>query len=486
MLGSCLKVTLFHSPHSDPRLQLAWNSAQLGWLLLPFSPLAGGFGIFIALIFTYKHQWDRICRHWPNRLLMVLSLWMIGAASLGRDRTQAFIGLANFLPFFFGFIGLSSLLQTPTQLRRLAWLLILPSLPIALIGWGQLFWGWSGPIQLWFLIHWPLDANGLPPGRMAAVFAHANVFASYLIVLFILNLGLWIEACRRLRRDSPSGKSNLSEMLQTFRPPQTWLQWSFLSLSLLANSIALLLSNSRNAWAVTVLACLAFALYQGWRWLVAIVAAAATSILGAAFAPAPLQTWLRHLVPAFFWMRLTDQGFDRPTGTLRITQWRFAWSLTQQRPWTGWGLRNFAPLYQDRTQVWMSHPHNLFLMLTAETGIPATLMFCGIVGWILYQGISLLRHWSAINSNESDRLLLFTTLTAFGACTLFSTLDVTLFDLRVNLLGWTLLAAIAGLVYQQRQPYSSELLSQGKQREQGARSVSGFPKGRVKGKRVKG
>jgi O-antigen ligase len=29
-----------------------------------------------------------------------------------------------------------------------------------------------------------------------------------------------------------------------------------------------------------------------------------------------------------------------------VTQWKFAWQMVLQRPWTGWGLRNFYPLYQ--------------------------------------------------------------------------------------------------------------------------------------------
>jgi O-antigen ligase len=47
----------------------------------------------------------------------------------------------------------------------------------------------------------------------------------------------------------------------------------------------------------------------------------------------------------FLWARLTDQLYpDRPLATLRTTQWQFAGSMAQQRPWTGWGLRNFTPL----------------------------------------------------------------------------------------------------------------------------------------------
>ena len=130
---------------------------------------------------------------------------------------------------------------------------------------------------------------------------------------------------------------------------------------------------------------------------------------------------------------------------MRVTQWKFALWMTQQRPLTGWGLRNFTPLYEAQNQIWIGHPHNLLLMLTAETGIPATLLFFGLVGWILAQAVLIL---AKISTNLShDKLILFTYLVAFGGCTLFNTVDVTLFDLRVNTLGWLLLSAIWGVVY---------------------------------------
>ena len=49
-----------------------------------------------------------------------------------------------------------------------------------------------------------------------------------------------------------------------------------------------------------------------------------------------------------------------------------------------------------------------------------------------------------------DRLILFTYLVTFLACSLFNLFDVTLFDIRINVLGWLLLAAICGLVERQQ------------------------------------
>jgi O-antigen ligase len=225
----------------------------------------------------------------------------------------------------------------------------------------------------------------------------------------------------------------------------------------------LILTNSRNAWAIAIFACLAFAVYQGWRWLLAGVAAIAGSILLAAFGPSPIQLWLRQIVPAFFWARLTDQMYpDRPVALLRTTQWQSAWNWTLQRPWTGWGLRNFTPLYQEYMHIWLGHPHNFLLMLTVETGIPAAIFFCGWTFWIIIQGIQLLRKWPFIAGLDrqqitQDKLIFFSFLVAFCACVVFNTVDVSLFDLRLNTLGWLLLSAICGVVHKGRANAYSQL-----------------------------
>ncbi|MBR8839389.1 MAG: O-antigen ligase family protein [Stigonema ocellatum SAG 48.90 = DSM 106950] len=436
MLGACLKIAF---PHPNPRLQLPWNLIQLGLLMLPLSPLLGLVGLISAVLVTWRRQYSTIIRRRENWGFGILSVLLIITAGFAYDKAAAFLGLFNFLPYFLVFAAYSVLIQTMAQLRQLSWILVITSVPVIFIGLGQLFLGWATSKQwetVLGIFGLVITPGGNPPNRMASVFMYANTLAGYLLIVFILGLGLWFksyEQLRGMRGNNPaSGPTS----------PRTFL---FLTVVVIANFVALILTDSRNAWAIAIFACLVYAVYQRWHILVAGVAGVAASVLLAAFAPLPVALIFRKVVPAFFWARLNDQLYPhRAVASLRTTQWEFAWSLTQQRPWTGWGLRNFTPLYLAHTHEWLGHPHNLFLMLSSETGLPATLLFCSLVGGIFIAGVQLLQK---SNIETKDKLILFSYLLVFVALVLFNTVDVSLYDLRLNSLSWLLLSAICGAVY---------------------------------------
>lgn len=421
--------------HSNNRLHTPWKYAQLGLLIFPLIPWLGALGLILALVDTWRQQYRKIIHRPLNWVLAALASWLVISCGFAFYPLDAFLGLFNFLPFFGVFAGFSALIQTPAQLRRLGQILVVTSVPVVIIGLGQLFWGWASPPQLQGILGWAIAPQGNPPGRMASVFMYTNILAGYLVIVFILSLGLLIASFEHKGKTLWSHASGL-----------------FWFVAVIGNLIALTLTYSRNAWAIAVCASLAFAVYQGWRWLIAGVGAIASSVLWAAFGPAPVQQWLRQVIPSFFWQRLTDQLYpNRPVESLRKSQWQFAWFLTEQRPWTGWGLRNFSPLYEVHTHAWLGHPHNFLLMLTAEIGIPAAILFCAWVAWVVFLGIKVLREQPNITSskyhNSQDRLIFFSYLLAFLACVVFNTVDVSTFDLRLNLLGWLLLSAISGVVY---------------------------------------
>ena len=380
---------------------------------------------------VWRHNYRQIVRSPINRALGILASLLIFTSLLAEDSVSAWLGLANFLPFFALFVALRNLIIKPSQLRQLSWLLILPSLPIVLLGFGQMYAAWDSPPLIKTILGWELVPLGFPTGRMSSVFIYTNFLAIYLAIAFALTFGLWLETWQQFDRRK--------------RTPTL----VFLTSILLADISGLILTSSRNAWIIAVLSFMAYAMHLGWKWLVLLVTGAATAILWASFAPSLGGTQLRQVVPTFIWTRLSDSAYDRPVETLRVTQWQFCWDLIKERPLFGWGLRNFTPLYEAKMNLWLGHPHNLFLMLGAEVGIIALLIFVGIITAIAALACKLLATWSYKESS----LIFFSYLIAFSAYILFNLADVSIFDLRINTIGWILLAAISGVTSSQLSKY---------------------------------
>jgi len=387
----------------------------------------GALGLFVVNIIIWRSHYRQIIARFVNQGLALLAIWLIVSTIFAQYPQEAGLGLANFLPFFWLFAGLRELIKKPIQLKQLSWLLVLPSFAIAILGFGQLFGRWDTPPLLESILGWELVPGGVPASRMSSVFIYTNFLAIYLAIALALTLGLWLDTWQAWRQKSTNKQVRVLLLLTAI---------------LLTDLGGLILTSSRNAWGLVIISLLAYALYLGWRWLVYGVIGAATAIFWAAFAPNLGGAQLRTIVPAFFWERLSDTAYNRPIETLRMTQWQFCWDLVKQRPLLGWGLRNFSPLYEAKMNYWFGHPHSLFLMFAAETGIIATSVLIAIVAWIMYRASLLLIHWS----DQNSKLIYFSYLVAFYNCILFNLLDVTIFDLRVNTIGWILLAAISGIV----------------------------------------
>ncbi|MEO1761516.1 MAG: hypothetical protein AAFR83_05975, partial [Cyanobacteria bacterium J06629_18] len=61
-------------------------------------------------------------------------------------------------------------------------------------------------------------------------------------------------------------------------------------------------------------------------------------------------------------------------------------------------------------------------------------------------GVRLMQNSKFVHSKE-DRLLLLSYLLVFAAWLVFNTVDVTIYDFRLNTLFWVILAAICGVIY---------------------------------------
>jgi O-antigen ligase len=88
----------------------------------------------------------------------------------------------------------------------------------------------------------------------------------------------------------------------------------------------------------------------------------------------------------------------------RLTIWRDSLYLIMERPWTGWGWREFAfARYQTLLQVHdyglVEHAHNLLLQVAVEFGLPAAIVLISFAAYALFKG----RAWQPDEQYKGDR-----------------------------------------------------------------------------------
>ena len=165
---------------------------------------------------------------------------------------------------------------------------------------------------------------------------------------------------------------------------------------LLAAAVALCVANmvsvasGRSGAVALVVAALGSAvlLLRGsrrWIGLVAVPAAAAALVLASPM----LQQRFRLVAQEA--PSLDCSGYENSTG-LRLLLWRTTGNLIAAHPWLGYGVGGFTPAYEKEVRHQMQghefsgwcarpvhDPHNQYLRVTVEAGVPGLLAFLGLM-----------------------------------------------------------------------------------------------------------
>lgn len=380
----------------------------------PYVSYVGIAGLFIVLVMLLKQFRRTALDRTSNLCLLAISGGMVLSALFAYDRGEAFLQLFNFLPYFLMFGVLPYLLRFEVM-QRTARDLVLVTLPVnllALIEYVLKSPRLPAALQQIPLVAWLRSAPHV--GRAMLWYGHPNTLASFLVLIFGLGLGLVLmQPLRDGIGVNGVGANGRSPLLVG---------------AVFANLVGIFASGSRNGLIVAIaqllLFCFCVRVNPLWRWLgLAGLGAIATAaaVLGIGGRSIALSTWA-----------------DDP----RVRVWQFALGLVGDRPWLGWGLGNYKLLFPDGLipgYTYIGHPHNFWLLLAVEVGIPLMVALTLWVGWVCYCGVRLL--W--MGKFQSDRRAVFLGYCfGFLGCVAFGLFDVTLYDVRVNLMNWVLLAGI--------------------------------------------
>lgn len=417
-------------------------------IVLPYLSYVGLVGL-IALIFSLlaKHRRSALDSFTRNGLLLLTGL-LILSSGLAANRGEAFLQLANFLPFFLLFGVLPFLLDRTERLAQLATDIVIAALPInafALVEyilrteWVQRTYR-SFPLVRWARLRPHV-------GRAMVMFDHPNALASYLVLVFGLGLGLILyqAVCRRSQPNLNSNNPNLIRGV-----PASW-KTKLLYVATYANLIGIFCSGSRNGLMIAVAQILIFGLLWG-----VFLKASRVVLLVSGLGLSGIVAGAVRLGIGGRTLALNEWANDP-----RLRLWHISFSLLQERPWLGWGLGNYKfefagrllSLYPSCVNVRsrrivpvecadVTHAHNFWLTLATEGGL---IVAIGLTLWVGYLCFRAVQVFMSTQSPAPERMLLLAYLLAFSGCIAFACFDVTLYDARVNTLDWFILAGIYAL-----------------------------------------
>lgn len=383
-------------------------------MVLPFASYLG-LAILVALMLSALSQRG----HSIGKVLWqqgygLLTLGLIASACFAMHQGDAWLQLANFLPYFLlvGVLSTAPSFRSPNILwTTIAQAIVLGSLPFsvtALVEYIVRFPSITAWVGDWSIFQWVFDVSFVGH-RAQGGLSHPNILSNYLTIVLGLGLGLLVGQMR-------SGSKQFPRMTAA------------IAVAVTLASVGIFCTSSRNGLMVAVaLLLIAGYLVRHYRWIwmlgLAIGSAIAIGLMFMGFGGRTLSLELFTQDP-------------------RLQAWQIALDLIQQRPLVGWGLGGFSNEYVPLSVTnheRLFHPHNLWLYLACDTGIPTMLLFCWVIGRTYGGGI---RHLIATRNNNSA---LLSYLLGFTGCILFALFDVTLFDARINVLSWFLLAGIGAL-----------------------------------------
>ncbi|HEY9696380.1 MAG TPA: O-antigen ligase family protein [Trichocoleus sp.] len=386
-------------------------------------------GIAAVMVYLMVHFKRSALDPLTRNALLFLSGALVLSCLFAFDRGEAFLQLVHFLPFFLLFSLLPYLMQGAERMERLAIDLVIATIPLNFLAAIEAMLKSNlipRTLQRVPIVRWVRSTPHA--GRAMLMFNHPNSLSVYL--LMVLGLGLGVLFCQTIRHPG-----------QPMRRPS--LRTVLLYIGTYLTLLGIFSTGSRNGLLLAIVLVLLFSLLNRSNRIV----------LGSGLVS------LAGLVFGAIWLGVGGRSISLSwVNDARWRVWQIALDLIRERPWLGWGLGNYKFLYVDRLLARypecqaerlakvvpvecanVTHAHNFWLLLGAETGIFIAIGFTLFIGYLCFRGVKALY---ANQLKPGDRAILVGYLFAFGSCTLFALFDVAYYDVRVNVMTWILLGGI--------------------------------------------
>ncbi len=395
---------------------------KIGLFLLPSAfSFSSIFILGSLLIQTYKRK-KLFFKDFYNQILFCISSLMIFSCVVQNlfitdkydfiiEKYVTWIGLFNWIPFFWIFWASQGLLETKKNRNDFSLFLILGTIPVIISGLGQYFFNWIGPFTIFngLIIWYQRPINEI--SGLTGLFNHANYAGAWFTLIFPLCIAQIYNA-------------------------KTKFKFSFLLIIILGVVTCIFLTNSRNAWGSSILTIpLLFGTSSLWWFLPFTLFLSSLVLILKKNIQGVFQENLINILPNKVLLEFTNEGFNH-LNTTRMEILHFAYKIIISNPFFGTGSGSFPLIFEFQTGFWKGHSHNIFTEIAISYGLPSTIIFIIFLIIILSNSFKKIYNYPLKDINDKAH---------WAAASIFlisQLVDVQYFDGRISIVFWLLLASL--------------------------------------------
>ncbi len=405
---------------------------QIGIFLILSAPNIAAFFILLSLISTHINE---------NKLLLkknwVLPFFVAGLIAILSSINSSFryskidgwspylswLGLANWLPFFY-FMWRSQIYLYRNEMRqRISNLFLAGSVPFIFSGFGQLWFGWHGPLIfmngliIWFQRNLDINNNE----GITAMFNNQNYAACWLIII-------WPFCLYNLLN---SEKFSLKKFI------------FFLYSLLILMSVYLTKSRSGIVGTLTSSTFLSNKFFL----LLAPIFILFFLLITKYFSINP--RLIKSFISKNFFINIADvfqlSKFANLLNEPRIFIYMNSIPIIMEKPLLGWGAATFPILFNSRYADFNrdpTHPHNLILEMANSYGLIFAFIVTTSILFIVFCSFKIIFLNKNIRNNSIDKAW----WSSFFALLLSQMYDIQYFDFRISISFWILLTGLISTI----------------------------------------
>jgi len=414
---------------------------QIGVFLILSAPIIGAFFLLISLLGTHFEKGNNLLKNrwiWPfllSGLLAILSSINLTIRDLhidGWNSSLSWLGLGNWIPFFYFIWRAQIFMQTKKMREKIANMFLAGTVPLIFSSFGQLWFGWHGPlIFLNGLIIWFQRSINFESGQgITAMFNNQNYAACWLVIIwpFCINKFLYLKGLSFKR-----------------------LIYFFYSILLIT---CIYLTKSRGG----LLGTITSTLFNVNKYFLVLLLVVATSYAVAtlSFVPRNIQSIFRKV---FSEKLLEAFEFSKHINLLndpRIFIYINAIPIIMERPFLGWGASTFPIIFNTRYPdfpIEPLHPHNLIFEMANSYGLIFALIISITIFLILIKSFRIIfikkeikYNFKDVQLNNFDRAW----WSSFFGLFITQMFDVQYFDFRISISFWILLTGLICIVNKEK------------------------------------